>query len=331
MRSWLVMTMLLLSSVAHADEFGGWKFTPPEGATKQEDKSAIKLTTIDDESKTFCQIWLYAARAPRGDDVNKEWRDLVERAFTVRDASKAVNATVNRMPVTGRTMTIANGDNTYPAAFYVLQPQGAVSSVMLLSTSAASLAKCPIRPFLESLALVKPPAAPAAPSAPAARPAESAQPAGAPPIAGTWQNGSSNYINGVSTGSVSSQYVFKPDGTYQFFRENWGGSSNSTWFFTVLETGTWKLAGDQLTLTPKKGTGTEYNTLEKTRRSVKVPLESATYSAKMVYFSGLQEWNLVLTIAKQTARDGSYASNPSYPSSYLFNNRNNVKFKYGPK
>src|SRR5690606_12009608 len=141
-----------------------------------------------------------------------------ERALTVRDASKLVNGAVNGMPVTGRTMTIAADGNEFPAAFYVLQPQGAVSSVMLLSTSAASLAKCPIAPFLQSLALVKPPAAPAASPAPAAQPAQPAQPAGAPPIAGTWQNGSSNYVNGVSTGSVSSQYVFKPDGTYQFFR-----------------------------------------------------------------------------------------------------------------
>lgn len=324
------MVVLLLSSVAHSEEFGGWKFTPPPGATKSVEKSVVKLTTIDNTAKTFCQIWLYAVRAPTGDDVNKEWRDLVERPFTIRGASELVNAKVKDMPVTGRTLTIVNGDDAFAAAFYVLQPQGAVSSAMLLSTNEASIAKCPIGAFLESLALVKAPAAQAASTAPATPATESATPSGAPSISGTWSNGSSHYVGGVSQGSVKSRYTLNPDGTYQFFRETWGGSGNPTWYFTVLETGTWKLAGDQLTLTPKKTTGTEHHTDKKTQRLVKVPLESATYTAKTVYFSGLQEWNLVLTIAKPTVRDGAFASNQAYPSSYLFKSRD-VEFRYGPK
>jgi len=130
---------------------------------------------------------------------------------------------------------------------------------------------------------------------------------------------------------IKSEYGLRPDGTYQFYRETWGGSSNSAWYFTMLETGTWTLEGDQLTITPKKTTGTEYNTLKKTTKPVKIPSETATYTAKTVYFSGLQEWNLVLTIAKPTDRDGAFAANPSYPSSYLYNTRGNNAFRYKPK
>src|SRR5688572_10665089 len=211
----LVVVLLLLSSVAHADEFGGWKFTPPAGATKAVEKSVVKLTTIDSKAKTFCQFWLYAVRAPTGDDVDKEWSDLVERPFKIRGASELVNAEVKGMPVTARTFTIVNGNETIAAAFYVLRPQGAVSSAMLLSTNEASIAKCPMGAFLESLALVKAPAR-APSSAPAA---ESGKSSGAPSIAGTWSNGSSNYVGGVSQGSVKSRYTLNPDGTYQFFRE----------------------------------------------------------------------------------------------------------------
>ncbi len=327
MRVFGFVLMLLVSSVAHADEFGGWRFTPPSGATKSVERSVVKLTTMDNSAKTFCQIWLYTVRAPTGDDVKKEWTDLVERAFKIRGASELVNAKVKDMPVTARTLTIVNGNDAFAAAFYVLQPPGAVSSAMLLSTNEASIAKCPMGPFLESLALVKAPAAQATPTAPTAEPTTTSN---TPPIAGTWSNGSSHYVGGVSQGSVKSRYTLNPDGTYEFFRETWGGSGNPTWYFIVLETGTWKLSGDQLTLAPKKTTGTEYHTDKKTQRPVKVPLESATYTAKTVYMSGLQEWNLVLTIAKPTVRDGAFASNASYPSSYLFNNRK-VEFRYGPK
>jgi hypothetical protein len=328
MRAFLVVSALLLSSMASAEEFGGWKFTPPSGATKEASKSVVKLTTIDNAAKTFCQIWIYPARAPSGDDINKEWRESVERPYKIRDASGLVTGKVKDMPVTGRTFTVMDGDNAYAGAFYVLQPRSAISSVMLLSTTSASLAKCPIGPFLESLVLVNAPA-------PAPQAASSvqgpAQPSGAPAIAGTWSAGSSNYIGGVSQGSINRQYILKPDGTYQYFRETWGGSPNPAWYFTVLETGTWTLDGGQLSLSPKKTVGTEYNTLKKTTTAVKVPLEPATYTAKTVYLSGLQEWNLVLTIAKPTDRDGAFASNAAYPSSYMFNNRNNIKFRYGPK
>lgn len=40
----------------------------------------------------------------------------------------------------------------------------------------------------------------------------------------------------------------------------------------------------------------------------------------MHFFEGIGEWNLVLTPldGKETARDGSFASNDAFPKSYLF-------------
>lgn len=333
MKALVLLSVLLFSSAARADEFGGWKYRSPPSATKEASKSVVKLTAVDNEAKTFCQIWLYAARAPSGNDVDKEWNDLVVRSLNVKDASASVTATIHGMSVSGRTMTVRDGNTAYAGAFYVLQPKDAVSSVILLSTNATSLGNCPIRAFLDSLVLTVPPAAAAKQAPPA--PAQSVQPspaAEAPTVVGTWSNGASNYSSsGVARGAtIKRQYTFNPDGTYQFFRETWGGPTNSATYYTVLETGTWQLTGDQLAVSPKQTTGTEITTQTKSQRSFRVPLEPATYTAKSVYFSGLKEWNLVLTIVKPTERDGAFAANPSYPSSYLFSSRMS-EFRYPPK
>lgn len=323
-----VVLGLLVSSMSYADEFGGWKFTAPSGAKKETLSTAVSFTKIDNAAKTFCKIGLYAARAPAGDDVNAEWEALVAKSYTVVNATEPQSFKLKNMPLSARTATLKIGGETFAAAFYVLQPPGAVAGLILLSSNETSIAKCPIRPFLDSLSLVKAPAA-TAPAAPAAEPAAAA---GGPAIAGTWSTGSSVYDGrGVSMGSINRKYDFKPDGTYTYFRETWGGYTRSTWYFTVLETGTWKLAGDRLTVTPKTVVGTEYDTGKNTKKAVKVPVEPATYTVKTVYMSGLDMWNLVMTIDKPTQRDGAFSSNSTYPRSYLLDQRNNAVYKFPPK
>ena len=322
--AWIVLTLLV--SVAHADEFGGWKYTPPSGATKEAGKGIVSFTKIDNTAKTFCKIALYALRTPGSDDFNQEWKDVVESNFTVERSGEPVTARVKNLSLTAKTATVKKDGGTYVAALYVLQPPGGVSSVILLSSNEASIAKCPIRPFLDSLSLAKAPAQ----SAPATAPAP-AQQSDAPSLARVWSTGSSVYVGGVSQGSVKRQYTFNTDGTYQYFRETWGGSTNSSWWFTMFETGTWKLDGDQLALSPKKVVGNEYNKFKKTQRPVKIPVEPATYTVRTVWMSGLQMWNLVMTIDRPTNRDGAFASNAAYPNSYLLDTRNNIEFQFPPK
>jgi len=81
--------------------------------------------------------------------------------------------------------------------------------------------------------------------------------------------------------------------------------------------------GDQLTVTPTRSTGTEYDTAKNTKKVSKVPLETATYTAKVVYMDGIQEYNLSLTPAKPTQRDGD-----SPP--YLLSQSPTFEWKYPP-
>ena len=329
MRFTLVVLGLLASSVSYADEFGGWKFTAPSGWKKETVATAVGFTKVDNAAKTFCRISIYAARAPSGNDVDVEWNGIITQNYTVVSSTEPADFKLKNMPLSARTATVKSGGETYAVAHYVLLPPGGVSSVVLMSTNEASIQKCPIRPFLDSISLAKAPAAAATPPAPSGPQQQSA---GGPAIASTWSTGSSVYDGrGVSMGSVNRRYDFKPDGTYTYFRETWGGQTRSTWYFTVYETGTWKLAGDQLTVTPKSVVGTEYDTGKNSKKAVKVPVEAATYTVKTVYMSGLDMWNLVMTIGKPTQRDGAFSSNSAYPSSYLLDQRNNAVYKFPPK
>lgn len=62
-------------------------------------------------------------------------------------------------------------------------------------------------------------------------------------------------------------------------------------------------------------------------------LEKVTYRFQTTYFSGLKETQLVLTPPKGTDRDGAFASNPSFPGSYLLRSGADYQpaFRFAPK
>ncbi len=169
----------------------------------------------------------------------------------------------------------------------------------------------------------------AAPAPPAAPPPAAAPPAPAPsapaadtsslPFLGTWSVGQSAYSAGysVSYGSRLLQYEFAADGTYRYHSEAWGGSFNANWRYIVDEKGTWTASGDQLTVSPKEVTGVVRDLAGNVQKKGGPTLEKVTYRFQTTYFSGLQETQLVLTPPKATDRDGAFASNPSFPRSYL--------------
>jgi hypothetical protein len=163
--------------------------------------------------------------------------------------------------------------------------------------------------------------APAAPTAPteAAPPAAPAVDTKNLPFLGTWSVGQSAYSSGysMSYGSRLLQYIFAADGTYRYHSEAWGGSFNADWRYIVDEKGTWSVSGDQLTVTPKEVTGVVRDLQGNVTKKGGPSLEKVTYRFQTTYFSGLRETQLVLTPPKGTDRDGAFASNPSFPGSYL--------------
>jgi hypothetical protein len=180
------------------------------------------------------------------------------------------------------------------------------------------------------------------PPAPTPMPAAAPAPAPAPapvdtanlPFLGKWSVGQSAYnaSYSVSYGSRILQYDFAADGTYRYHSEAWGGTFNSNWRYIIDENGTWTVNGDQLTVSPKSVTGVVRDLAGKVQKNGGPKPEKVTYRFQTTYFSGLKETQLVLTPPKGTDRDGAFASNPSFPGSYLMRSAADYQpaFRFAP-
>jgi starvation-inducible outer membrane lipoprotein len=99
------------------------------------------------------------------------------------------------------------------------------------------------------------------------------------------------------------------------------------------ETGTYQLNGNSLTLIPQKGyiqAWTKGSVVDSTGRRSETDnwgklvstqptkLEKVTYQISKQYFSGIQEWQLVMQAVKPTERDGPFTANAAFPNSWLY-------------
>lgn len=118
------------------------------------------------------------------------------------------------------------------------------------------------------------------------------------------------------------EYYFNTDGTYQFLQKSISYLYQND-IVLAYEKGTYKLNGNQLTISPQSGTveswskagGDKAGKLLKTENRT---LEIITYTIDFHYFSGIKETNLVLQYNKQTARDGAWSNNNSFKNSWLY-------------
>ena len=95
----------------------------------------------------------------------------------------------------------------------------------------------------------------------------------------------------------------------------------------VRENGTYNIHGNQLTIIPKKSTIQRYskkNNVDESGSLVSTqnrPLEKVTYTYQFHYFSGIQEWNLVLQADKPTMRDGDFSRNDTFVNAWYFDQK----------
>lgn len=138
-------------------------------------------------------------------------------------------------------------------------------------------------------------------------------------LSGIW----GQYVNESNTAGYDwREYYFNNDGTYQFLQKNISYLYQNDIVF-AYEKGTYKLNGNQLTISPQNGTverwskagGDKAGKLIKTEKRT---LENITYTIDFNYFSGIKETNMVLQYNKQTARDGAWSNNNSFKNAWLY-------------
>jgi hypothetical protein len=118
------------------------------------------------------------------------------------------------------------------------------------------------------------------------------------------------------------EYYFNPDGTYQFLQKNISYLYQNEIVY-AYEKGTYKLSGNQLSISPQSGTVESWSKAgsDKPGRLVKTEkrrLEKVVYTMDFHYFSGIQKTNLVLQYSKPTLRDGAFSNNASFKNSWLY-------------
>lgn len=138
-----------------------------------------------------------------------------------------------------------------------------------------------------------------------------------------------------NAGYTSSRYEFKQDGNYLFTERSF--RMTHPYIIIVKENGTYTINGNQLTIIPKKSIIQRYskkNNVDELGSIVTTdnrPLEKVTYNYQFHYFSGIQEWNLVLQADKPTLRDGNFSSNDTFQNAWYFDQKFTDKDLTSPK
>ncbi len=147
----------------------------------------------------------------------------------------------------------------------------------------------------------------------------------APAVIGTWlKTSTSNSAYSQNNGLHQyhkMQYEFNANGTYSFLYRSFSYLPD---IYFAKENGTYKIQGNTITIIPQASvfeTWSKENNVDKlgklkSRQNRK--LEKVTYQFSSQYFSGIDEWQLVLQLDHQTERDGPYSVSNSFPNSWLY-------------
>ena len=193
-----------------------------------------------------------------------------------------------------------------------------VNALVLTNTQAYEPA---ITAFLGSISFKKPAA-----TAPAASPAATASVDAS--ILGTWGSNagaSMTYGDPVAAGMAGytkSQYTFNANGTYVFNSKTFRMGYDK--IILVRESGTYQTSGDTLSIKPQKSVIQAWSKLNggdgwgKLLSTQNRKLEPVNYKFTRHYFSGIQEWNLVLQADHTTERDGPFSTFKQFENGWYY-------------
>lgn len=274
-------TAFSMTSVALADTYGGWTYSPPAGYALEKWSDHVQWTKVGPQS--FCAVDIFQMRQLESSlavEAAYEWHDVVTTTFSPKVTRRATMKTAAGADVTATTATLTAGDGTpYAGTHYVVTPPGMIGSVLLTSTSHAALRACAreVAPFIRSLDIDwdSPRYTHTDPEAREENPQ------------GRW----------TLAGPTSREYTFAPDGTYRFRSETRDGRR------MVEERGTYTVLGNQLTLTPTKSLATTFRGGRTSRTNL--PLDQTTYLWLKRYNFETNAWRIVLVPRKPTTRDGA--------------------------
>jgi len=310
------------------------EYTPPKGWTKTPKEGAVTYSYVNQSRTAFCVITVSASTASAGSppkDFARAWLELVVKPFKAEANPKTeIQSADGWQAIAGGAAFEAEGAKAY-AILTVFSGFGKTANVLGVFNDESFVAQ--LEAFTQSIKLDK--------AAVAANPAPRADVNSDPQVVstdnklvGSWATSNSGTRgrdqsgNVLDSGYYKRQYTFNRDGSYTFKAERWLGYMKANEYWMTEEQGSYTVAGDVLTVTPKRSITTVRNREGVVIRTQKNALEITGYRWTLHYFAGLQETQLVLQTRAETNRDGAFASNDLFPNSYILGQKYHPEWKF---
>ena len=294
----------------------------PTGWQQQRDHNSLLIATEDKADQSFCLITLIKSmpslETPQK-SFDASWETVVKESITVTSAPQMIPAENKGewQALSGYAPFEKNGEKGVVVLLNI-SGYGNMVNVLILTNTQKYEAK--ITAFLESISLKTPERNVGQQNV------AQQQSDGGTDIVGTWGASSSGQSSFEAThglsGYISRQYTFSANGTYEFLIKTFSYTSDKLLF--TKETGTYQLSGNSLTISPQKSVMQAWSRRDGTDKwgqllsSQNRPLEKVTYQVTKHYFSGIQEWNIVLKSGQPTERDGPFTTVSDFPNSWLY-------------
>ncbi|TMI63470.1 MAG: hypothetical protein E6H07_11850 [Bacteroidetes bacterium] len=316
-----VLCLNVVITYAQKEAFDLITYTPPKAWKKQPAEGAVQFSKEDATKGTYCMITVFkavAGTANSKENFDMAWTSLVKETVTVSTAPEMQPAaTENGWEVQSGYAPFENDGNKGVVVLVTSSGFEKMMNIVILTNT--DVYEKNITAFLESIDLKKPEI-----SSP---PIESNNPVNTA-IAGTWgKAGSVNpaYNDAYATsiaGYTKDQYTFNSNGSYHFISKTFRMSYDK--ILLVKESGTYQVSENNITINPQTSVIEAWSKKDgvdkwgKLLSSQKRTIEKITYQFTKHYFSGIQQWNLVLQGGKTTQRDGPFSTNTTFTNAWYY-------------
>jgi len=318
----ICLLSFFVSSLAQtSDTFDIATFQAPDGWKKQNKEGVVFFSTTNQQKGTYALITLYGHGESSGNaksDFEADWQQFVVGQFGVKskpEMEPAKNA--DGWQIVSGGATFENEQGTAALILSTFSGYGKKFSLAAIFNSQESVPA--IEAFISSIKLRKPETS--------SRPAPATNNTNTS-ILGTWgQNLGAHMTYGdpVAAGMAGyskDQYTFNANGTYTFVSKTFRMAYDK--ILLVRENGTYEINGSSLFIKPQKSVIQAWSKLNggdkfgRLLTSQNRKLETVTYRFTRHYFSGIDQWQLVLQADQQTERDGPFSTLTLFPNAWYY-------------
>jgi hypothetical protein len=293
-------------------------FQPPAGWKKQNKEGALIYNTSNEQKGTYAMIVLYGSDKSSGspkNDFNSDWQRFIVRQLAIENTPEIEpSKSVDGWEIVIGGTAFKNEQGNSAVILNTFSGYGKMFSLAAIFNNQDDLPA--IETFISSVKLKK------------SQINEQQAPANNndnASILGTWGISMSvPYRTGTegTAGSTIRQYTFNANGTYVFYVKTFRYSYDK--LLLTKENGTYQISGNNLAISPQKSVIEAWSKKDRTDKwgelltTQNKALEKVTYQFTKQYFSGIQQWSLVLQASAVTQRDGPYSGGSAVSNAWIY-------------